>query len=108
MADEEVGKLGMGVWEASADFEISDFGFAICDCGEAMGEPVSISLRRGEKPIFKGVCAAGEICAAMGGAGFNFSGKFGNAGAENSVAGFSLGELGVFVVKNCFGFSGSA
>jgi hypothetical protein len=40
-----------------------------------------------EKPIFKGVCAAGEICGRVAGDGFNFSGKFGSAGAEISGAG---------------------
>src|ERR1039458_2146647 len=39
-----------------------------------------------EKPIFKGVCAGGEICAGIVGDGFSFSGKFGSAGAEISGA----------------------
>jgi hypothetical protein len=33
----------------------------------------------GEKPIFKGDCAAVEIGTGIIGAGFSFSGKFGNA-----------------------------
>jgi hypothetical protein len=58
------------------------------------------------KPIFKGVCAAGEIRAGEVGEGFNFSGKFGRAGAEGSGANFnSLGMLGVLAVK--FIFAGS-
>ena len=108
MAEEEVGRLEMEVGEASADFadgadfEISDFGFAICDWGKVAAAGVD------KKPIFKAVCAAGEICDKVGGDGFNFSGKFGNVGAESSAVDFSLGELCVFVVENCFGFSGSA
>ena len=77
----------MGGGEASAgiadgaDFTISDFGFAICDCDEIAAE----------KPIFKGDCAAGEkICSGTVGVGFSFSGKFGNAevsGATDLVCG---------------------
>ena len=79
VADEEVGRLEMKVGEAPADFEISDFGFAICDCGEMA------AVGADEKPIFKGVCAAGEICGGVAGDGFNFSGKFGSAGAEITI-----------------------
>ena len=41
----------------------------------------------GKKPIFKGAWAAGGICGGVAGGGFNFSGKFGSAGAEISGAG---------------------
>jgi hypothetical protein len=82
VADEEVGRLEMGVGKANADFaagadfEISDFGFAIGDGGEVVAAD--------EKLIFKGVCVAGKLCDGAAGDGFNFSGKFGSAGAENS------------------------
>ena len=106
MADEEVGRLELGVGETCADFtddanfEISDFGFAICGCGEAATVGV------GEKPIFKDVCAAGEICGGVGGEGFNFSGKFGSAGAEISDCwNFGLCALCDSVAK--FAFDGS-
>ncbi len=39
-----------------------------------------------EKPIFKGVCAAGEMCGVVAGDSFNVSGKLGSAGAEISGA----------------------
>lgn len=65
----------MGVWEASADFEISDFGFAICDCGEVVGE----------KPVFKGVCAVVGICAGVAGDDSNFFGKSGSAEVSSAL-----------------------
>ena len=60
----------------------------------------------GAKPIFKGVCAAGEICAGEAGAGFNLSGKFGSAGADASGVNFnSLGAPGVLAVGIVLGGS---
>jgi hypothetical protein len=78
--DEGSGELGEG--EASADFVGGADGVA------------------GAKLIFKGGCAVGGMCAEVAGEGFNFSGKFGRAGAETSGANVnSLGALGVWVVE---------
>jgi len=104
----EDGRWEMGDGETSADFadgadfEISDFGFAICDCGEAVTADVD------DKPIFKGAWAAGKIWTGTVGEGFSFSGKFGSARVEISGADF-ISSLRLFVsaLKFAFDFSGS-
>ena len=91
----------------------SGAGAGCCGPGEDGGLKIevgalgSVAVGDGdEKPIFKGVCAAVEICAGIVGDGFSFSGKFGSAGAETSGANFnSVGALGVWTVET--GLAGS-
>src|SRR5208283_1277742 len=94
---------------------VGDCGLRIADCGIGSGEDGGWRIEdgdfgsvaagdAGEKPIFKGVCAAGEICAGVTGNGFNFSGKFGSAEASgagcSSVCSMTLG-FGLWALDSC-------
>src|ERR1035437_690458 len=59
-------------WSGGLRIEDGAFGSVVAGSGD-------------EKPIFKGVCAAGETCAGVAGDGFNFSGKFGSAAVSGEV-----------------------
>ena len=81
--------LSSGVAPVGGDAgcEMQDAGLGIAGCRLPIADWASTALIAGsafagdgdEKPIFKGVCAAGAICAGVAGDGFNFSGKFGSA-----------------------------
>ena len=95
---------------------VGDCGLRIADCGFDSGEDGGLRIEDGafgsvvagsgdEKPIFKGVCAAGETCAGVAGDGFNFSGKFGSAEVSGTLVwwGEATDEPGNSgVVRFCF------